>query len=88
LLGADGGGFLAFKVRRERRAAVCNALRGLIQVSVDIDPDGSWIMVYEPNDVDDPEDDEPFWCLSCPRRRLIASRAPAGKQVNPHRRPS
>jgi D-glycero-alpha-D-manno-heptose-7-phosphate kinase len=60
LLGAGGGGFLAFIMRPERRAAVSNALRGLIQVSVDIDPDGSRIMVYEPNDVDEPDDYQAF----------------------------
>jgi D-glycero-alpha-D-manno-heptose-7-phosphate kinase len=60
LLGAGGGGFLAFIMRPERRAAVSNAMRGLIQVSVDMDQDGSQIMVYEPNDVDEPEDDERF----------------------------
>jgi D-glycero-alpha-D-manno-heptose-7-phosphate kinase len=69
LLGAGGGGFLAFIMRPERRAAVRNALRGLIQVSVDIDPDASRIMVYEPNDVDDPEDDEPFGSPSFPENR-------------------
>jgi D-glycero-alpha-D-manno-heptose-7-phosphate kinase len=63
LLGAGGGGFLAFIMPAERRAAVCNALRGLIQVSVDIDPDGSRIMVYEPNDVDEPDDNEPLASL-------------------------
>jgi D-glycero-alpha-D-manno-heptose-7-phosphate kinase len=63
LLGAGGGGFLAFIIRPERRAAVNNALRGLIQVSVDIDPDGSRIMVYEPNDVDEPDEDEPLRSL-------------------------
>lgn len=51
LLGAGGGGFLLFVTRPERRAAVCEALRGLIQVSFDIDNDGSRIMVYEPNGI-------------------------------------
>jgi D-glycero-alpha-D-manno-heptose-7-phosphate kinase len=51
LLGAGGGGFLAFVTRPEKRAAVCEALRGLIQVSIDIDDDGSRIMVYEPNGI-------------------------------------
>jgi D-glycero-alpha-D-manno-heptose-7-phosphate kinase len=32
LLGAGGGGFPAFIMRSERRAAVSNALRGLIQI--------------------------------------------------------
>jgi D-glycero-alpha-D-manno-heptose-7-phosphate kinase len=67
LLGAGGGGFLAFIMRPERRAAVSNAMRGLIQVSVDMDQDGSQIMVYEPNDVDEPEDDEPFGTPPPPR---------------------
>jgi D-glycero-alpha-D-manno-heptose-7-phosphate kinase len=60
LLGAGGGGFLAFVVRPERRAAVSIALRGLIQVSVDIDIDGSRIMVYEPNGIGGHEEYEPF----------------------------
>jgi hypothetical protein len=47
-------------MRPERRAAVSNALRGLIQVSVDIDHDGSRVMVYEPDDVDEADDNEPF----------------------------
>jgi D-glycero-alpha-D-manno-heptose-7-phosphate kinase len=59
LLGADGSGFLAFVVRPGRRAAVKKALRGLIQVSADIDIDGSRIMVYEPNDIGEPDDCEP-----------------------------
>jgi galactokinase/mevalonate kinase-like predicted kinase len=41
LLGAGGGGFLAFIMRPAREAAVSNALRALIQVSVDLDPDGA-----------------------------------------------
>ena len=57
--------------RPERRAAVSNALRGLIQVSVDIDPDGSRIMVYEPNDVDEPDDDERFGSAPSDETRLI-----------------
>jgi D-glycero-alpha-D-manno-heptose-7-phosphate kinase len=55
LLGAGGGGFLVFVTRPERRAAVCEALRGLIQVSFDIDNEGSRIMVYEPNGIGDRE---------------------------------
>ena len=69
LLGAGGGGFLVFMMGPERRAAVCNALRGLIQVSVDIDPDGSRIMVYEPNDVDEPDNYEPFGIPPSPKDR-------------------
>jgi D-glycero-alpha-D-manno-heptose-7-phosphate kinase len=57
LLGAGGGGFLAFVTRPERRAAVSTALQGLIQVSVDVDVDGSRIMVYEPNGIGGPEED-------------------------------
>jgi D-glycero-alpha-D-manno-heptose-7-phosphate kinase len=51
LLGAGGGGFLCFITRPEKRAAVCEALRGLIQVSIDVDDEGSRIMVYEPNGI-------------------------------------
>jgi D-glycero-alpha-D-manno-heptose-7-phosphate kinase len=49
LLGAGGGGFMVFLMQPERRAAVSEALRGLIQVSFDIDYDGSRIVLYEPN---------------------------------------
>jgi D-glycero-alpha-D-manno-heptose-7-phosphate kinase len=51
LLGAGGGGFLLFIVRPEARATVSNALSGLIQVNVDVDREGSRIMVYEPNGI-------------------------------------
>src|SRR5215472_5395711 len=51
LLGAGGGGFLAFVTRPERRAEVCEALHGLIQVTFDIDNEGSRIMIYEPNGI-------------------------------------
>lgn len=51
LLGAGGGGFLVFVTRPECRAAVSEALRGLVQVRIDIDNDGSRIMVYEPNGI-------------------------------------
>ena len=63
MLGAGAGGFLAFMMRPERRASVGNALRGLIQVSVEIDIDGSRIMVYEPNE---PDDSKPFVTPSFP----------------------
>jgi hypothetical protein len=46
-------------------------LRGLIQVSVDIDPDGSWIMLYKPNDVDEPDDYERFGSAPSDETRLI-----------------
>ena len=48
LLGAGGGGFFVFVTRPERRDAVREALRGLIQVPIGIDGDGSKIIVYEP----------------------------------------
>ncbi|MBV8888449.1 MAG: kinase [Alphaproteobacteria bacterium] len=51
LLGAGGGGFLIFVTRPEKRAAVCEALRKLIQVAIDIDNEGSRIMIYEPNGI-------------------------------------
>jgi D-glycero-alpha-D-manno-heptose-7-phosphate kinase len=50
LLGAGGGGFLAFIVPPERRSAVSESLRGLVQVSVKIDTDGSRVMLYEPDE--------------------------------------
>jgi D-glycero-alpha-D-manno-heptose-7-phosphate kinase len=48
LLGAGGGGFVAFLVPPARQAAVRERLRKLVQVDVDIDHAGSTIVVYEP----------------------------------------
>src|SRR5262249_50836796 len=49
LLGAGGGGFMVFIARPERQMDVRKALEGLVQVTVDIDRDGSRIMLYEPD---------------------------------------
>jgi len=51
LLCAGGGGFMVFLVPPERQSGVRKALRGLVQVSFDIDDEGSRIMVYEPNGI-------------------------------------
>jgi D-glycero-alpha-D-manno-heptose-7-phosphate kinase len=51
LLGAGGGGFLLFITEPGKRSAVAKALEGLIQVAVDIDSEGSRIMIYEPNGI-------------------------------------
>jgi D-glycero-alpha-D-manno-heptose-7-phosphate kinase len=52
LLGAGGGGFIAFIVEPGKRDAVRKALSNLIHVSVGIDTDGTKIAVYEPNGLD------------------------------------
>ena len=52
LLGAGGGGFIVFIVEPEKQDAVRRALSRLIHVTVDIDNDGSKIVVYEPNGLD------------------------------------
>jgi D-glycero-alpha-D-manno-heptose-7-phosphate kinase len=49
LLGAGSGGFFLFFVPPERRSALREALRSLIEVSIDIDYDGSSIVLFEPN---------------------------------------
>jgi D-glycero-alpha-D-manno-heptose-7-phosphate kinase len=48
LLGAGSGGFFLFFIPPERRAALRQALGGLIEVSIDIDRDGSSIVLFEP----------------------------------------
>lgn len=49
LLGAGSGGFFLFFVPPQRRAALRQALHNLIEVSIDIDRDGSSIVLFEPN---------------------------------------
>ena len=48
VLGAGGGGFMAFFVPPEKRAAVCERLNKLIQVPFKIGSPGSRVIVYEP----------------------------------------
>jgi len=50
LLGAGGGGFMAFVVPPERRQAVREKLGHLIEVEIRINAPGSRIVVYEPDD--------------------------------------
>jgi len=49
LLGAGGGGFMVFFVPPEKQAAVRAKLSKLINVSFAIEPNGSKIMLYEPD---------------------------------------
>jgi D-glycero-alpha-D-manno-heptose-7-phosphate kinase len=49
LLGAGGGGFMVFMVEPDKREKVRERLNKLIPVSVDIDNDGSKIVLYQPN---------------------------------------
>ena len=48
VLGAGGGGFMAFYVPPERRKAVAERLKDLIQVPFKIGSPGSRVIVYEP----------------------------------------
>lgn len=49
LLGAGGGGFVAFVVPPEKRQAIREKLKDLIEVDVKIGAEGSRIVVYEPD---------------------------------------
>jgi D-glycero-alpha-D-manno-heptose-7-phosphate kinase len=49
LLGAGGGGFMIFLVEPERRQHVRERLADFIHVPVDIDSDGSKIVLYQPD---------------------------------------
>lgn len=49
LLGAGGGGFMLLYVDPEKQQRVREALKGLIEVTFDIDRAGSSVIVYEPN---------------------------------------
>jgi len=49
LLGAGGGGFMVFLAEPDKRDAIRERLKKLIHVNVDIDPDGSKIVLYQPN---------------------------------------
>ena len=49
LLGAGGGGFMIFLVEPDRRQQVRERLADLIHVPVDIDHDGSKIVLYQPD---------------------------------------
>jgi D-glycero-alpha-D-manno-heptose-7-phosphate kinase len=49
LLGAGGGGFMIFLVEPDRRQQVRQRLADLIHVPVDIDYDGSKIVLYQPD---------------------------------------
>jgi len=49
LLGAGGGGFMVLLVETQNRQRVRDRLKGLIQVSVGLDNEGSKIVLYHPN---------------------------------------
>ena len=49
LLGAGGGGFMMFLVEPDRRQQVRERLADLIHVPVDVDYDGSKIVLYQPD---------------------------------------
>jgi len=49
LLGAGGGGFMLFYVDRDRRDAVSESLRGLLQVPFQFEDAGSQLIYYQPN---------------------------------------
>lgn len=52
LLGAGNGGFFLFFIPPERRPDLRKALHGLIEVGIDIDHDGSSIVLFEPDGFD------------------------------------
>ena len=54
LLGAGGGGFIAFVAPPEKQAAIRERLKDLIEVDVKVGADGSRIVVYEPDMSDKP----------------------------------
>lgn len=49
LLGAGGGGFMVFLVDPEKREKVRERLNKLIHVAIDVDKDGSKVVLYQPN---------------------------------------
>lgn len=49
LLGAGGGGFMAFYVEKEKQESVKKALKAYLHIPFDFDFEGSKIVVYEPN---------------------------------------
>ena len=49
LLGAGGGGFMAFYVEKNKQPSVIDALKGYLHIPFDFDFEGSKIIVYEPN---------------------------------------
>ncbi|ADG94573.1 GHMP kinase [Arcobacter nitrofigilis DSM 7299] len=49
LLGAGGGGFMAFYVEKDKQLSVIDALKGYLHIPFDFDFEGSKIIVYEPN---------------------------------------
>jgi D-glycero-alpha-D-manno-heptose-7-phosphate kinase len=49
LLGAGGGGFMAFYVEKEKQSFVIKALNNYLHIPFDFDFEGSKVIVYEPN---------------------------------------
>ncbi len=50
VLGAGGGGFMVFFARPEVQGAVRERLKDFLEVSIDFCPQGSRIVIYEPDD--------------------------------------
>ena len=48
VLGAGGGGFMVFLVEKENQVAVADKLKNWLRVKIDFDMEGSKIVVYEP----------------------------------------
>ena len=55
LLGAGGGGFMLLFAKPEDQPSIREKLRGLIEVSLRIGSTGSRIVVYEPDDLSEPD---------------------------------
>lgn len=49
LLGAGSGGFLMFLCPPDRRAQLRSAMRGRIEINVEVDYEGSKVVLYQPN---------------------------------------
>ena len=55
LLGAGGGGFMAFFVEQDKQDQVIRALEKYLHVPICFDFDGSKIIIYQPNSIMDGE---------------------------------
>jgi D-glycero-alpha-D-manno-heptose-7-phosphate kinase len=49
ILGAGGGGFMLLFADPEKRASIRARLKGLVEVPIDVDYDGSKVIVFQPN---------------------------------------
>ena len=52
LLGAGGGGFILFVAPRDKHSKIKEVLSSLVYVNFKLDHDGSKVIVYDPEDID------------------------------------